>query len=347
MILSGLMCFELLLSQFVFSVDNCDVNEKGHELHSFSSYQFFFYPDKNGSQISAEDIFSSFNTKDGLDNNISDFLAFGNDHNQTRIERTVNFDKHMGGLKSCTLFPTLRILLVLMVIFEGVRLAFALANLLKKRRRKRVAQNALLKHSRTRQHAIPDLPGIQGGVILPVPSQVIDATASTSRETSSRPQNSLDEIQVLPAKQNDATPGLASFALAPLHPFAPESFASSNVPPPSTVAVIDSTAVDNAEATGTNNEVSDAVQDIKKTLVILIRRAYSLIIIFCILYLCSFLLPVKLYFMRQTRLQVTVFKLDIFFVPMFWILVDKDILHFTERKIKNMFRSVRHCFMDL
>ena len=50
--------------------------------------------------------------------------------------------------------------------------------------------------------------------------------------------------------------------------------------------------------------------------------------------------------MRQTRLQATISKLDIFFVPVFWILIDKDVLRYTEKKTTNIYRILKMKFNE-
>ena len=550
-----LFVVEVILSQVVFSPARCDVNENGHELHTFSSYTFLFEPANSTNQTTDSDeiledylFFNQTNVYNQTfdynnDQNIDDYeYLFSNKtlDNDQNFQNNRSVEAMVKSPKVCTLFPTLRILLFLMVICESTRLSVAIARLLKKRKRKRVAISLSNTQSVPAQLNVPpttqtdvsvkmqtdvpettqtDVPETtQSNILLLIQSDALptiqsnvpvtlqtDASATmqtdvpVSLQTDVQPviqsdtllatlsnipsdkpsdvplatqSNDLQAIQdVLPIKSSDVPAALqtdvlvtkqfnalsvkpshldllstkqpflpttrtcflpktqsdvplailsdalpeihidipsneiipapsttlalvhtqscisspsnnissvhtnqgsysnqedpdailsvpeeplvsASFITSPssppCHPFAPEPTS----PPgdvqtyaaiPSSVTILSFTK---SSPNAFKQEAKETFGELKNIILLLVQRAYSLVIIISVLVLISFLLPIKLNFMRQVRMQTILLKLDLFFVPVFWILIDKDVSHFTEKKTKDIFLSVKMKFTE-
>ena len=408
-----LFVVEVVLSQVVFSPANCDVNENGHELHTFDSYQFIFDPTNVSNQTREYYQTPDYSQIEDCDQNLDcDQFLINDEANQTLVNNSVldldqtfqrfkelfpneTFESNQTLIKEtnilpkvCTLFPTLRILLVLIVVLETTRLSVAIARLLKRQKKRRVTQkNLVTPHSNAQSGPLVlTTPAIESSTsrehelsvlsletaIAPIHHQLFTSSPSASKvplKNSTFTEGNPDELLSSSSGPSPTHSLMASpisgpaLASAPLHPFAPELTATGElqmsevITPSVSVSIPPLVAPETLTSTGRlkerlnipsrdEYEVKETFREVKKITLLLIQRVYSLVIIFVVLYLISFLLPNKFYFMRQTRLQAIISKLDIFFVPVFWILIDKDVLRYTEKKTTNIYRILKMKFNE-
>ena len=82
------------------------------------------------------------------------------------------------------------------------------------------------------------------------------------------------------------------------------------------------------------------VNEVKTYVVSLIMRAYSVIIFINCVFLVLALIPEDLWPRREFFLFLL--TLDLYFVPVFWIAIDDQVSHFTTKKIKDIFLSIKN-----
>ena len=433
-----LFAVEVTLSQVVYSPDKCDINESGQELHKFSHLQFFFSPDnlKNKTSTYNQTLSPYQSDEFGQTLNYSQYPI----SNETResyqileydqsIEYSQTIDNQTNDVynqtlndlnispKECTLFPTVRILLVLMVILEITRVSVAIKRVLKRQRRKRKVTQKTFSLPSSKAQSIPlglttqsELPtklptvalihlqpSAQGFTSSPSGPHDITSSQQFSENPSIQGPSSTfsknhtsalksvssacsiqlsqhanqDQIISIPEETcvsgtftfvKPTTPGPAPIS-PPLHPFAPESSASPGDVHTTAALVTNDCGLPldphpvtlkdpvrskrKLKLPGNLNtgEAKETLRELKNIIMLLMKRVYSLVIIFVVLYLVSFLLPIKLYYyLNQTWLQITIFKLDLFFVPVFWIFIDKDVFYFTKRKTKDIYCTIKMKF---
>ena len=93
---------------------------------------------------------------------------------------------------------------------------------------------------------------------------------------------------------------------------------------------------------------TDRKQDFRcviKIIVNLISRTYYLIVLIISIALFSFLLPVSFYKVDRLHILFKLAKLDIYFVPVFWLLFDKAVWHFTAKNVKTLCRVLGMTFL--
>ena len=76
----------------------------------------------------------------------------------------------------------------------------------------------------------------------------------------------------------------------------------------------------------------------------LVRRTYSLVIFLLSLMIFCFVLPISFLGLDRKEIMYKVGKLDVFFVPVFWLLIDKDVWLFTQKNLKERFLSLKMRF---
>ena len=77
----------------------------------------------------------------------------------------------------------------------------------------------------------------------------------------------------------------------------------------------------------------------------LVKRTYSLVVFLMALVLFCFILPISFLGMDRLEIMYKVAKLDILFVPVFWLLIDKDVLQYTKKILKESFMSIKMRFL--
>ena len=87
------------------------------------------------------------------------------------------------------------------------------------------------------------------------------------------------------------------------------------------------------------------LKEIQSYIALLVLRTYSVVVITIILFLIASFLPSQFYFLQQLRVQSMITKIDLFFLPVFWITVDKEVWHYTQQKIKKLSISVKLKFI--
>ena len=97
----------------------------------------------------------------------------------------------------------------------------------------------------------------------------------------------------------------------------------------------------NTEAKPEFNTTCAVLHEVKNYILALVMRTYSLVILLAIIAMIIFLLPERLIFIKHThRLFLILIDLDMYFVPIFFILIDKEMFQFTKKKIKDCYRSL-------
>ena len=79
--------------------------------------------------------------------------------------------------------------------------------------------------------------------------------------------------------------------------------------------------------------------ELKTYIVSLIVRAYTVVLI--ILFIGFFVVVLPLEFFFLDKIIRLLGRLDLFFVPVFWITIDDQVFHFTEKKIKDIYLSAK------
>ena len=73
----------------------------------------------------------------------------------------------------------------------------------------------------------------------------------------------------------------------------------------------------------------------------LIMRTYTLIIVIAFLYLLSFFVPDYINVPRHLMIVTDITYIDLYFVPVFWLLMDKEAWWYTERILRETFFSIK------
>ena len=124
---------EVILSQVVFGPGRCDVNEKGYKLHALTD----FFPPPNETEEDTKD-----NTRTAVEdisvdisNSSSAFIELILSSNTSAENSNGSLSGHgegSGSVRTCTLFPTLRCILIIFVVLELTRFATAFARMILK-----------------------------------------------------------------------------------------------------------------------------------------------------------------------------------------------------------------------
>lgn len=84
-----------------------------------------------------------------------------------------------------------------------------------------------------------------------------------------------------------------------------------------------------------------AVRDYMKFLLV---RTYSIVIVLALLFLLSTTVvwPYNFHLFSFSREEIVakIVKLDLYFVPVFWLLMDQDVFHFTKEYIKKQYSDL-------
>ena len=78
----------------------------------------------------------------------------------------------------------------------------------------------------------------------------------------------------------------------------------------------------------------------------LVRRTYSLAVFFLALMGFCYILPISFLGLDRKEIMYKVGKLDVFFVPVFWLLLDKDVWLFTKKNLEKSFLSLKIWFSN-
>ena len=90
-------------------------------------------------------------------------------------------------------------------------------------------------------------------------------------------------------------------------------------------------------------KISQRRQQVKNTLGLVfdhVYRTYSLIVFIVSVGLSCYFLPISFYKIDRLQILIKLVKLDIFFVPIFWLLIDKPVWHFTTKNIKKLIKAL-------
>ena len=383
--------FELIISQVVYST--CDVNEKGHQLHTLMDLNFF----SDDIQIEIDNTSFTSGTDQEMQPNYEGFSLNG-----TQLTNGTT----LGGPRVCFLFPSFKIILFLIIIFEMTRLTVALGRLRKSIKLKKVGPKAsehqaahalenpthspvtnetalslpppiaALSLTPSQMASTKTLPLPQGSLLLPpsCPPVLVHVASATSEDNQPLPLNPtvlisrLDSISTSHGASESHTwsdvqrcqtsntmlvPQAKTFVFKSPHcqtsssqvcrkerSLSVPTIASERIPerrcsiqfsPQVTTTVKKKNSIiDIKEIQGKRD-----LEEIKSYISLLIWRTYSLVVFIIVLHSITFLLPEVVFkYFRQMRLQSMICKLDLFFVPVFWILVDKDVWVFTKKDIR-------------
>ena len=314
---------EVCLSQIIFSPTRCEYNEKGHKIHALVN---FFT-------------------------------------NETTPESATSLSP-----KTCTLFPSFRIALFILISFELIRLAVALIRFWRKINNRTIGPgfptnknqsttelqvkenniniSKIKKENMGNQTTTSESIGQDGQehktsrliYVVPLPKFDMPCGSTVSN------QNCPPAIQTL--KRSHSVPLILNKCKNQARKR--QSSLSNDIEVSLGVQVINNSKITEKSLVSTFNTFKqnrNNMKEFKNYIALLIWRTYSLVIIVIFLYLVAGFLPNKIYFIRQLRLQSMVVKLDLFFIPIFWILVDKEVWHFTLQNIKNKFISLKLMLM--
>ena len=202
--------------------------------------------------------------------------------------------------KSCQLFPSFRIVLCMFLFLEGLRFTVAVwrkFKMLKKLRKVSVRPTQAITLKRQ----------------MPVqPVQAVEINRSDSlptlnfAEINNRRRLSLPEIKTS------------------LHGLQRKTNISTEIPEQNEARK------EEMSQTSFNNK------QLKNYMSFLIFRTYTLVIIIAFFYLISFFMPSQFDFLWQLKFQIDLAYLELYFVPVFWILIDKDAWNYTKKNVKKM-----------
>ena len=228
-------------------------------------------------------------------------MAFSNEFSPNET----NFNKtslELQDLKVCTTFPSVRIFMVLFLVLEITRFTMAVARKYKRLK----SQNTVVK---------PAQPNTAPSVGLK-PQIPIKKCVDIKRS------ESFPSIRVL---QYNAERRLSAQCLSWNTTKSPEL----NAPE---LAVV----VTNIQQKDSTTPLD--LQEMKAYVSFLILRTYTLVIVIILILSVTFLLPNK--FISLLVIRADLFSLDLYFVPVFWILIDKDVWQFTMKNCRKMFLSI-------
>ena len=223
--------------------------------------------------------------------------------NETNFNRT---SLELQDLKVCTTFPSVRTLIVLFLVLEATRFTMAVT-----RKYKRIkSQNTIVKPAQ------PTVPMVGLQPLIPI-RKCVDIKRSESFPIINVPQR--DAVRRLSVQCLPRDTGISP---SPKHN------------EPELTSVIQIQQKDHTNSTQTPSEL----QEMKTYVSFLILRTYTLVIFIIVLWLVSFLVPNR--FFSLLVIQTDLFSLDLYFVPVFWILIDKDVWRFTLKNCRKIFLSI-------
>ena len=82
--------------------------------------------------------------------------------------------------------------------------------------------------------------------------------------------------------------------------------------------------------------------ELKDYILSLIMRTYTVVIIILFINFAVLVLPIELFFLDKI-LQLLA-RLDLYFVPVFWIAIDDQVYNFSKKKIKDICLSMKMLF---
>ena len=77
----------------------------------------------------------------------------------------------------------------------------------------------------------------------------------------------------------------------------------------------------------------------------LVLRTYSLVIVIATILFVSLLLPEEMYTYWRLEIHADLVLLDLYFVPVFWILIDKEAFRFAEKQAKKIYYGIVNIFL--
>ena len=89
-----------------------------------------------------------------------------------------------------------------------------------------------------------------------------------------------------------------------------------------------------------DSQMFPVLKEVKNYILSLLMRTYSLVVLIFFIALIVFLLPKHLFFIEHThRLFLILIDLEMYFVPIFFILIDKEMFQFTKKMCQGLYRS--------
>ena len=308
-ILFSLTLTELILSQMIFASDKCDVNEMGYELHTLTN---FFPPSfepsskarETDKEVESIDKLSLNSTLYTFNKSLKENYEITNHSLYDRFHFLNQTEKKTAKIKTCTLFPTLRVLMILLLVLESGRIITAIARKVK----------------RMKTQAVHDIPKNRTAQKNPVQFRV------QPKPVIPKPKLKRSESFPITSGSNLNFPRRGSHHL------------SICMPKPTEIR-IEISIGDSEEKTVKSNSLD--YKKLKNYVLYLVLRTYSLVVVIVLIYLCSFFLPIEFYFFWQLKFQYIIVKLDLFLIPVVWIIIDKDVWHYTSKKIKDKYLAYR------
>ena len=403
--------FEIVMSQVVFSPTRCEVDARGNKIHALPAIG---NSGANFNMSSPTDAKFTGNEFNETSKELPDFIS------SEAKEKNVNETSLEFPGTTCTLFPSIRILIIMFLVLESIRFILAVSRkykMIKTQSQKIVPMqfNALqsiglqprriinedvsFKHTGSmpganvieniedRRLSLPILPGSiieslgqsrpSGSVpkfnvpkkieerrfgLQSLPGQIIESPGlnepEPSRHSGSVPnfnaQKNIEErrfgLQSLPGQISDSpelnepepsrhfgsvpnfnVPDIIGERRLSLQ-ILPQNIIKSPAPlnEPEILVV-------NTHQEHTAQTLSD-VDKMKNYVLFLILRTYTLVIVMMVIYMVYFILPIHIFSWLEISVEFT--TIDIYFVPVFWILYEKEAWNYTVKNANKVYLSV-------
>ena len=351
---------EVTLSLLVYA--KCDVNEKGHKLHTLMDLNNFYKNSVCGS-LSASNESTSFPDT---------CQQQGSNESLELMDRTQQE-------KVCHLFPSFRIICTIIIILEVLRFIVAMIRFKKMLELKKVGPRLEAKACSVDPCSDRSIKGLTAADMTTAQQaetiQLQQTRTDTLKESSSEPP--INILHVAPINQSDGTIDQAEITdQTPEQPLQLERCltivavnAETQARKPEKSLAFSTNVFRNGKQNFQDQDLQahkeSSVEEenqfglnipeiqrkrnlaeFKSYITLLMWRTYSLLLFIIVLHFFIFLLPDGIFqFLEQLRLQTIVVKLDLYFVPAFWIMVDKGVWRFTKKSLKKWFISLRVQFV--
>ena len=362
--------FEIVMSQVVFSPTRCEVDARGNKIHALPAIG---NSGANFNMSSPTDAKFTGNEFNETSKELPDFIS------SEAKEKNVNETSLEFPGTTCTLFPSIRILIIMFLVLESIRFILAVSRkykMIKTQSQKIVPMqfNALQSIGLQPRRIINEdvsfkhtgsMPGANvieniedRRLSLPIlPGSIIESLGQ-SRPSGSVPKFNVPKkieerrfgLQSLPGQISDS-PGLnepepsRNFGSVPnfnVPDIIGERRLSLQILPQN---IIKSPAplnepeilVVNTHQEHTAQTLSD-VDKMKNYVLFLILRTYTLVIVMMVIYMVYFILPIHIFSWLEISVEFNI--IDIYFVPVFWILYEKEAWNYTVKNANKVYLSV-------
>lgn len=236
--------------------------------------------------------------------------------------------------RACTLFPTLRILLLLLILLEVVRLTTAVVKKVKMLKKSTPfpvsdVRGNLNSHTNPAQEPPTSSQIVEMRVIVSNSrlsrSESWPMICPKSRQGSNYCTSTLSNIK----RRSSALDDTADFMEHSKYQQQPQQQTPEPFPEQS------------GPFDGRRSRRQPNYDVIKSYVSFLIFRTYTLVIVIALAYFLSFLLPSQFRFVSQLTIHVDLAYLDLYFVPVFWLLLDREASWYTWKCFKKTWNKIK------